>query len=86
MDPENTDALNDLGSVYEITNNVIQAISAYRKALKINPLNEETNYNLANAYFSVFLSNPKIVNIEDIVERLQFVFPKIQIIKKSRNC
>ena len=52
---------------------MIQAIATYKKALKINPLSEETNYNLANAYFSVFLSNPNIINIEDIVERLKLV-------------
>jgi len=33
-EPKNTDAWNDLGSVYEITNNgIIQAISTYRKVL-----------------------------------------------------
>ena len=76
LEPENTDAWNDLGSVYEITNNLIQAISTYRQALRINPLHEETNFNLANAYFSLFLSNPNVVNIEDIIKRLYFVLSR----------
>jgi tetratricopeptide (TPR) repeat protein len=76
LQPENTDAWNDLGSVYEITNNVIQAISTYRKALGIDPFHEETNFNLANAHFSLFLSSPNIVNIEDIIKRLNFILSR----------
>ena len=76
MEPKNTDACNDLGSVYEITNNVIQAISTYRKALSVDPFNEETNFNLANAHFSLFLKNPNIVNIEDIIKRLNFILSR----------
>ena len=85
LEPENIDALNDLGSVYEITKNLIQAISTYRRALKINPLHEETNFNLANAYFSLYLSNPRIVNIDSIIERLYSVLSQNPNNKKVRD-
>ena len=85
LEPKNTDAWNDLGSVYEITNNVIQAISTYRKALSVDPFNEETNFNLANAHFSLFLSNPNIVNIEDIIRRLNFILSRNPHNKKVRE-
>ena len=85
LEPDNIDALNDVGSVYEITKNFLQAISTYRRALKVNPLHEETNFNLANAYFSLYLSNPRIVNLDSIAERLYAVLAQNPDNRKVRD-
>ena len=73
LDPENADALNNLGSVYETTDNLTEALSAYSKSLAVNPFHEETNVNLANIQYLLYLSDPDHIKIDDILRRLHFV-------------
>jgi tetratricopeptide (TPR) repeat protein len=73
LDPENADAWNNLGSVYETTNKLTEALSAYNKSLAINPFHEETNVNLANIEYLLYLSDPESIKIDDILRRLHFV-------------
>jgi tetratricopeptide (TPR) repeat protein len=73
LDPENADAWNNLGSVYETINNLTEALSAYNKSLAVNPFHEETNVNIANIQYLLYLSDPESAKIDDILRRLHFV-------------
>jgi tetratricopeptide (TPR) repeat protein len=85
LEPENADAWNDLGSVYEITNNATEAISTYSRALEVDPFHEETNFNLANIQYSLYLSYPQSIDINDIIQRLNFVLARNPDNKKVRK-
>ena len=85
LDPENADAWNNLGSVYETINNLTEAFSAYRKSIAINPFHEETNVNLASIQYLLYLSNPESIKLNDIVRRLQFVLSLNPNNKKVQN-
>jgi tetratricopeptide (TPR) repeat protein len=85
LEPENADAWNDLGSVYEITNNATEAISTYGRALEVDPFHEETNFNLANIQYSLYLSYPQSIDINDIIQRLNFVLARNPNNKKVRK-
>jgi tetratricopeptide (TPR) repeat protein len=85
MEPGNADAWNDLGSVYEITNNVDEAISTYVRALEVDPFHEETNFNLANIQYSLYLSYPQRININDVIKRLNFVLTRNHDNKKVQK-
>jgi len=72
-DPQNADAWNNLGSVFEGLQDFPKAVDAYRKALEINPFHEDTNYNLSNIQFLIYKNHPEKVDLSDTVRRLQFV-------------
>jgi hypothetical protein len=45
----------------------------YRKSLSVNLFYEETNVNLANIQYFLYLSTPERIKIDNIVRRLHFV-------------
>ena len=47
IDPNNSQALNQLGSVYYISNFPVKARDYFTKAIQMNPGNSEAHYNLA---------------------------------------
>lgn len=49
IQPENTDALNNLGGVFQARGKLDEAIACYKKATSINPDSAEAHYNLGNA-------------------------------------
>ncbi len=48
--PNNSDAYNNLGSVYYKQRNIADAIPNFEKAIRLNPKGWEAHYNLANCY------------------------------------
>jgi tetratricopeptide (TPR) repeat protein len=46
LDGDNSDAWTEMGDVYKIVEDVEKAISAYRKAIEINPQNKKALYSL----------------------------------------
>lgn len=73
FNPDNADAWNNLGLVYESQNKFPDALVAFRKSLSLNPFHEETNLNIAELQYLMYKSSPERIKISDIVRRLHYI-------------
>ena len=49
LNPDNADAHNDLGKVFAIRGNLVQAVAHFERALRLNPNHAEAQKNLKRA-------------------------------------
>jgi tetratricopeptide (TPR) repeat protein len=73
IDEKNSEAWNNLGSIFEITGQPEDAITAYQKSLALNPYQEEANINLAQIEYGKYRINPDSKKKEELIRRLHFV-------------
>ena len=96
INPNHTDALNNLGSIYSKLDDNQKAISCYEKVIKINPNHTDTLNNLGSIYSKlddnqkakdyyekVIKINPNII---DTHYNLGIIFEKLLEHQKAINC
>jgi tetratricopeptide (TPR) repeat protein len=73
MHEDNTDAWNNLGSIYEELGDIDHAIYAYGKSLTINNYQEDANFHVARLQYLGITSNHDSKIYEEIKQRLRFI-------------
>ena len=70
--PENSEAWNNIGSLYEEMGDVDQAQTAWKRSVDLNPFQKEANLNLARLHYFLWKSGACDIGKGDIGARLEF--------------
>jgi tetratricopeptide (TPR) repeat protein len=85
IDPNNAEAWNNMGSIYDITEQYDEALNAYQKSIALNPFHEEANINLALIQYKQYRLKPDSVKRDEIILRLNFILSINPQQKRAQN-
>ena len=67
LEPDNSDAWNNIGSLYEETGDIEKALHAWKQSLDLNPFQKEAHLNLVRTYYAMWKTGHTGLQKRDII-------------------